>query len=127
MIGNVFPRRRGWTGLGVWGYLSGTVDEAVFAAKSGELKAEKAKTEQHLPQVGQFDPSRGAAALAIFDWSQEAANLWRGSNKSVRREILDTICLNRKVSDVSLCLEIRTPFRALAERRLLKNSRDDWI
>ena len=108
-------------------YLAGTIDEAVFAAKSEELKGEQAKVERHLEQVDRIDPSRGAAALAIFDWSQEAAGQWLGSNKAGRREILDLVCLNRKLSDVSLDLKMRSPFRELAERRLLQNSRGDWI
>ena len=85
-------------------YLDGTIDEGVFGAKSEELKA----------------------ALGMFDWSQEAAQTWLGSNKAARREILDRVCLNRKLSDASLCLEMRTPFRELAERRVLQNSRSDW-
>ena len=107
--------------------LSGTIDEAVFAVKSEQLKGEQAKVERHLQQVDRVDPSRGAAALAIFDWSQQAAEQWLGSNKAARREILDTVCLNRKLSDVSLDLEMRSPFRELAERRSLRNSRGDWI
>ena len=106
-------------------FLNGTIEEAVFAARSEELKVELAKTDRHLEQVDRVDPSHGAAALAIFDWSQQAADEWLGSNKAGRREILDTVCLNRKPSDASLCLEMRTPFRELSERRSLQNSRGD--
>jgi hypothetical protein len=73
------------------------------------------------------DLEQPLVALAIFDWSQEAAQTWLGSNKALRREILDTVCLNRRLSDVSLDLEMRTPFRELAERRVLRESRGDWI
>lgn len=108
-------------------FLNGTIEEAAFAAKSEELKGELAKAQRHLEQVDRVDPSRGAAALAIFDWSQKAADDWLGSNKAGRREILDMVCLNRKLSDVTLDLEMRSPFRELAERRSLQNSRGDRI
>jgi hypothetical protein len=67
------------------------------------------------------------AALAIFDWSQNAAEIWRGSNNDRRREILDSVCLNRTLSDVSLVTKKRKPFDVLVERPLLKESRGDWI
>lgn len=43
---------------------------------------------------------------------------------AVRRQILDSVCLNRTVGDLTLCLEKRKPFDIFAERPLLKNSRD---
>jgi site-specific DNA recombinase len=65
--------------------------------------------------------------LAIFDWSQNAAEIWRGSNNAQRRDILDSVCLHRTLSDVSLVTTKRKPFDVLAERPLLKNSRGDRI
>ncbi|MCA9054936.1 MAG: hypothetical protein KDA75_13940 [Planctomycetaceae bacterium] len=106
-------------------YLAGTVDEDVYKAKSNELKAETAKLDATLGQLGDVDPARGELAVTLFDWTQKAAEIWRGSNNAVRRQILDSVCLNRTVSDLSLCLEKRKPFDIFAERLVLKNSRDD--
>lgn len=63
----------------------------------------------------------------MFEFSQKAANLWRGSNNGVRREILDAVCLNRLLSDVTLVTTKRKPFDILAERPVLENTRGDWI
>ena len=66
-------------------------------------------------------------ARLIFDWSQQAADRWRDSNNGEKREILETVGLNRTLSDVSLCLVKRKPFDVLAERAFLKVGRGDWI
>ena len=108
-------------------YLAGTVEETVYSAKSNELKAEAAKAGEALAQVGDAAPARGETALVLFDWSQRAADLWRGSNNSIRREILDSVCLNRTLSDVSLVTTKRKPFDVFAERPLLEKSRGDRI
>jgi hypothetical protein len=108
-------------------FLASTIDEATFKAKSAELNHDAAKTREALDQLGTFDAARGDAALAIYDWSQNAAEIWRGSNNAVRREILDSVCLNRTLSDVSLVTTKRKPFDVLAERPLLNKSRDGGI
>ncbi len=40
-------------------YLAGTVDEGTFKAKSNELKAEAAKADEALTQLGGTAPARG--------------------------------------------------------------------
>jgi len=106
-------------------YLTGTVDDDVYKAKTNELKAEVANVDATLAQLGDVDPARGELAVNLFDWTQKAADVWRGSNNAVRRRILDSVCLNRIVGDVNLCLEKRKPFGIFAEQPLLKNSREN--
>ena len=108
-------------------YLAGTVDETVYRAKSDELKSEAQKTEESVAELGDVDPSRGEIALAIFDFTQNAAERWRGSNNAIRREILDLVCLNRDLGDASLDTTKRKPFDVFAERPQIENSRADWI
>lgn len=108
-------------------YLAGTVEEVVYKAKANELKSEAHKAEESLAALGDVDPARGQVALAIFDFAQNAANTWRRSNNAIRREILDLVCLNRTLSDVTLVTEKRKPFDVFAERLVLKNSRGDMI
>ena len=79
------------------------------------------------PSVGETRDDRVTKALEAFDFSQRVADIWRGSNKTVRREILDADCLNRMLSDVSLVATKRKPFDVLAERPLLKQSRGERI
>ena len=106
-------------------YLAGTVDEAIYRAKADELQSEMRATEDGLERLGDCDPARGATALAVFGFSQRAADLWRGSNNAVRREILDSVYLNRALSDVTLVTTKRKPFDVLAERPFFKKSRGD--
>jgi hypothetical protein len=108
-------------------YLAGTVEEIVFKAKTAELKAEMATTTEAIDRVGAPVPTNGDGAMTIFEWSQNAADVWRGSNNAHRREILDFICLNRALSDVSLYTVKRKPFDVLAKTSKFAESRGDWI
>ena len=108
-------------------YLAGTVDEEVFSSKSADLRSQTATVEESIHQLAELDSKPSDTALAIFDWSQKAAEIWRGSNNAVRREILDCVCLNRTLSDVSLFTVKRNPFDILAEGFLVQSSRGDWI
>ena len=108
-------------------YLAGSIDEATFKAKGNDLKAQVATINESPASVEDVGEAFAETALQIFDWSQKAADLWRGSNNAVRREILDAVCLNRTLSDVSLATQKRKPFDVLAKRPDLKNSRANWI
>jgi hypothetical protein len=100
---------------------------SVYKSKSNELKSEAAKTDESLAALGDVDPARGEIALAIFDFTQNAADRWRGSNTAIRREILDLVCLNRTLGDVNLYATKRKPFDVFAEGLEMKNSRGDRI
>ena len=108
-------------------YLAGSVEEAIYKAKSNEMKIDSAKAEEALAEMGDTDPARGKMATALFDWTQRAAETWRGSNNAIRREILDAVCLNRTLSDVNLVATKRKPFDVFAEGLDLKKSRGDRI
>ena len=109
------------------GYLAGLIDESAFNAKSVEFKQEAEEVARQLEEAGNFDPSYGETALSIFDFSQNLANIWRGSNSAVRREMLECVSSNRTLGDISLKLTKRRPFDYLAERPFLNFSRGDWI
>ena len=96
-------------------------------AKTAERKADTARVAEAIDAQGAVDPARGKVVLAVFDWSQKAAEIWRGSNTTARRQILDSICLNRQVSDVTLVTSERKPFDFFVERLPLKTSRGDRI
>ena len=98
------------------GYLGGLIDEETFQGKSAELKCMEAQVRESAELAAEFDPAQGDRVLETFDFSQRAAEEWRGSNNARRREIIEAISLNRTLSDVSLCLEKRKPFDVLAER-----------
>ena len=78
-----------------------------------------------MAQLGEVDQARGETALALFNWTQQAAETWRGSNNAIRREILDSVCLNRALSDVNLVTTKRKPFDVLAAGLVSEKSRDN--
>jgi hypothetical protein len=108
-------------------YLAGTIDEATYAAKSAEIKGDLMQSDETLEQLNSTESVDSDLGLRLFDWSQNMANLWLGSNISQKREILDLICLNRTLSDVSLVLVKRKPFDFLFERLSIQSSRGDRI
>ena len=103
-------------------YLTGTVEEVVYKAKSNELKSEVARVDEALAQLGDVDPAYGDVALALFEWTQNAVEIWRGSNNAIRREILDAVCLNRTLTDVNLSATKRKPFDVFAKGLEIKKS-----
>jgi chromosome condensin MukBEF complex kleisin-like MukF subunit len=72
-------------------YIAGLIDEDTFKAKGDDLKAQVATLDESLASVEDIDEACAETALQLFDWSQKAAELWRGSNNAVRREILDAV------------------------------------
>ncbi|MDD4989112.1 MAG: hypothetical protein PHV42_01665, partial [Candidatus Pacebacteria bacterium] len=62
------------------GYLAGAIDEAVFNRKSTELKAQAVETQSALEKADAYDPEAAERALSVFDFSQNLAERWRGSN-----------------------------------------------
>jgi site-specific DNA recombinase len=61
-------------------YLAGTVDENIYKAKSSELKIETSRADESLAKVAVSGPDCGPRALSLYDWSQNAAGIWQGSN-----------------------------------------------
>ena len=64
-----------------------------------------------------FDQDAQKDAVSTFDFSQQLAEIWEGSNWEGRRDLLESISLNRTISNATLCLQKRKPFAELAEQR----------
>jgi site-specific DNA recombinase len=60
-------------------FLDGGLEQPVFAVKQGELRSELADVERQLEHQPGYDPKRGELALALFDFMQNAADMWRRS------------------------------------------------
>ena len=97
-------------------YLAGTLDEGTLRAHSADLEVQLREAERGLDGCGDIGQACGDKALALFNWTQEAANLWQGSKISQKRAILEAVSLNRQLSDTSLCVTKRRPFHDLVER-----------
>ncbi len=109
------------------GFLGGAIDEAAFAAKSADLKAQQQEIEKQMDEAGRDDPQLAERALSLYDFSQNLVDIWHGSNWSRRREVLECVSSNRLLSDTSLVLVKRKPFGVLAERLSFGFGRGDWI
>ena len=108
-------------------YLSSNIDEVTFQNKGVEIKGQLGETEAALQSCGEMDSGRGETALALFNWSQQAADVWLGSKMDAKRDILGEIALNRTLSDATLCLEMRKPFDILVKRPSLQSTRGGEI
>ena len=86
-----------------------------------------AKAEETIEHLNGVEPVDAELGLRLFDWSQNVADLWLGSNITQKREILDLLCLNRAIGDVSLVLAKRKPFDFLVERLQCQSSRGGGI
>ncbi len=108
-------------------YLDGALEQAEFSVKQGALRVELADIDRQLEEKPSYDNKRGELALTVFDFMQNAADLWRRSYMAQRREILGAVSLNRLVSDVKLVLEKRKPFDIAAEGAPIQIGRGDRI
>lgn len=108
-------------------FLAGSIDEATFNAKLVALRDEAAQIEEALGNATTLEPADVQAALAVFEFSQKAPEIWRGSKMLQKRRILETLSLNRIVGDATLVLEKRKPFDELAKRPEIQLSRGDRI
>ncbi|MGE3778394.1 MAG: hypothetical protein AB7F89_14500 [Pirellulaceae bacterium] len=106
-------------------FLAGTIDEATFNAKQAALRDEAGQVDESLAQLGDLRPTDVQAAVAVFEFSQNAAEIWRGSKIAEKRELLETVSLNRTLGDVTLVVEKRKPFDILAERLSIQLSREN--
>ena len=108
-------------------YLAGTIDESTLAAKQTQLRDESATVAATLATCGEVDAEDVRTALGVFQFAQNAAQIWRGSKMDQKREILDAVSLNRMLGDVSLAVEKRKPFDELAKRPSVTSSRASGI
>ena len=108
-------------------YLAGTIDEQALAAKQIQLRDEAATLAATMATGETLAPDDVRTALGVFEFAQNAAQIWRGSKMDQKREILESVSLNRLLGDVTLVLEKRKPFDELAKRPLVTPRRGDRI
>jgi site-specific DNA recombinase len=66
-------------------------------------------------------------AAKVFELSRALEQKWVGAEYPEKRQMLDLVCLNFSLDDVSLVAEMRKPFNMLAEGPLVLSSRGDRI
>ena len=108
-------------------YLQGHVDAVAFQDKSTMLQGQIQEVDKALAACSDIDPDCGDMVRKVYDFTQNAVEVWHGSNKNSKQRILRAFSLNRTLSDTTLVLKKRKPFSFLTERLPVQTSRGDWI
>jgi site-specific DNA recombinase len=103
------------------------IERETFAAKDTELRDRLAQLALRIDVCDRQQSERGEVAAKAFELSQTLADKWLKADYLAKRQLLDIVCLNLCLDDVTLVPEMRKPFDALAEGLILQNSRGDWI
>lgn len=108
-------------------YLDGHLDAGTYQDRAAALQGQTQELEDGLSRSGDIDPACRDMALRVFDFTQNAADVWRGSKTAGKQRILRAVSLNRTLNDTSLVLEKRKPFSLLTERLAVQTSRGGRI
>ncbi len=91
------------------------IDKTTFAAKNTELRDRIAKLSLQIDVDDRNRAERGEEVLKTFELSQTLNDNWLTADYRAKRRLLETVCLNFLLDDVSLVPTIRKPFDVLAE------------
>jgi len=103
------------------------IDADTYAVKAQELRDQVAGLRL---QIERCDRSRNEIidiAIKAFELSQDLRAKWFAADYAAKRRILEILCLNWKLEDVSLVPEWRKPFDLVAEGLQKKDSRGEGI
>ena len=99
------------------------IDQSTFAAKSTELRDHVGKLTLLIERQDRCRAEAGEIAIKAFELSQTLKDKWLTADYRAKRRILEIVCLNFRLVDVTLEPEWRKPFDALAETAKSKRSR----
>ncbi|HUQ68515.1 MAG TPA: hypothetical protein VM165_03270 [Planctomycetaceae bacterium] len=98
------------------------VDEPTFLRKQTELRDRLASIKLQLDVLGRTHDETAELAIKVFELSQTLRQQWLTADYATKRRILEIVCLNCRMDDVTLVLEMRKPFDVLAEGLLIRDS-----
>ena len=107
--------------------LSDDIDQTMFARKSTELRDRLAAIKLQLDAVDRSHDENAELASKVFELSQTLRERWLTADYATKRQILEIVCLNCRLDDRTLVLEMRKPFDILAEGLLVSSSRAGGI
>lgn len=105
--------------------LGDQIDEATFARKQTELRDRLASIKLQMEVLDRSHDETAEIAVKAFELSQTLREKWLTADYATKRRILDIVCLNCRLDDVTLCPTIRKPFDVLAERPNVQLTRGD--
>jgi site-specific DNA recombinase len=107
--------------------LLGEIEADTFAAKSTEIRDRAAALTLEIEALNRGHDEDGDIAVKAFELSQSLNDKWLTADYAAKRRILEIVCLNFRLDDVTLCPEWRKPFDILAKGLLVQLSRGERI
>jgi len=103
------------------------ISSVTFASKITFLRDREAKLRLEVEACSRGRAENADIAVKAFELSQNLATKWLKADTAAKRQIIEIVCLNCQLVDVTLVPTIRKPFDVLAEGLISKSSRGDWI
>ncbi|MGB1123678.1 MAG: recombinase zinc beta ribbon domain-containing protein [Phycisphaeraceae bacterium] len=103
------------------------IDKNTFAEKNTELRDRIAQLSLQLEADDRNRAEQGEVALKVFELSQTLKDKWLTADYRAKRRILEIVCLNSFLRDVSLDMTLNKPFDVLAEGLESAENRGDRI
>ena len=101
------------------------IDAGTFAKKGTELRDRIARLTLQAEACDRGRAEHTDIALKAFELSQRLGEKWVTADYAAKRHILEIVCLNFRLDDVTLIPTMRKPFDVLAEGLILNESRGD--
>jgi site-specific DNA recombinase len=102
------------------------IEADTFAAKDTELRDRVGQIKLQIEVLDRNHDEDADIAIKAFELSQRLTSKWLTADYAAKRQILEIVCLNWRLEDVTLIPTMRKPFDVLAEGLLSKESRGDW-
>jgi len=103
------------------------IDGSTYAEKATELLDEEQHLTLEIERLTQRRHEIADTAVKALELSQSLRGKWFEADYAAKRRILEIICLNWTLDDVTLLPEMRKPFDMIAEGLVWKNSRVNGI
>ena len=103
------------------------IDSDTFAAKQTELRDRASRLELQLEAIDRGRHENADIAVQAFELSQHLTEKWVTADYAAKRQILEIVCLNFSLDDVTLVPAIRKPFDVLVEGLSVQSGRGDRI
>ena len=103
------------------------IEADTYAAKDMELRDRAARLKLQIETLDRGHDEDGDIAVKAFELSQSLTGKWLTADYAAKRRILEIVCLNFSLNDVSLCPIWRKPFDILAEGLSVPLSRGERI
>jgi len=103
------------------------IDGDTYSHKSTELRDREAKLRLQVEACSRGRQEDADLAAKAFEMSQSLRAKWVESDYPAKRRILEIVCLNLVLDDVTLVATMRKPFDVLVEGLVLGESRGERI